>query len=61
MDEIDPEAAKRYREKQEESRVEERLRLRHSTKSKYARELKRFKGFEDEGVKEDFNNMLQEQ
>jgi len=35
--------------------------LRHGTKSKFAKNLKRFKGFEDETVKDDFNSMLLQQ
>lgn len=42
MEEIDPEAAKIYREKEELKVVEERLRVRHGATSKFAKNLKRF-------------------
>jgi hypothetical protein len=32
--------------------------MRHGTKSKFAKGIKRFKGFEDESIKDDFNAML---
>ena len=42
MEQIDPEAAKAYNEKQELKLVEERLRVRHGVQSKFAKNLKRF-------------------
>jgi len=36
MEQVDPEAAKMYREKEELKKVEERLRMRHGTSNKFA-------------------------
>ncbi len=58
LDEIDPEAASAFREKQEQKRVEERILMRHNTKGKYAKNLKRFKGMNDEGAAEEYKAMI---
>jgi hypothetical protein len=47
MTEVDPEAAKAYTEKAELKKVEERLRMRHGTGTKFAKNLKRFRGMDD--------------
>ena len=47
MEQVDPEAAQAYREKQEQKKVEERLRLRHSSQNKFAKQVKRFGGMEN--------------
>ena len=47
MMEVDPEAAKAYQEKVELKQVEERLRMRHGTGTKYAKNLKRFRNMDD--------------
>jgi hypothetical protein len=47
MMEVDPEAAKAYKEKVELKKVEERLRIRHGTEYKFAKNLKRFRGMDD--------------
>lgn len=52
MEEIDPEAAKAYREKEEMKVIEERLRVRHGTTSKFAKNLKRFKKMDDKDTRE---------
>ena len=36
MEQVDPEAAKMYREKEDLKKVEERLRIRHGTQNKFA-------------------------
>jgi hypothetical protein len=36
---IDPEAALAYKEKEEQKKVEERLKLRHSSNNKFAKRL----------------------
>jgi len=59
LEEIDPEAAAEYRRKQEEKRVEERIGMRHGTKTKFARNLKRFGNITEGKGKEKFNTMLQ--
>lgn len=59
LEEIDPEAADEYRKKQEEKRVEERIGMRHGTKTKFARNLKRFGNIAEGSGKDKFNTMLQ--
>ena len=60
LEQIDPEAAQVYREKEEQKKVEERLRLRHATNNKFAKRLQRFGGMEDKNVREAFNEMVRE-
>lgn len=60
LEQIDPEAAQVYREKDEQKKVEERLRLRHATNNKFAKRLQRFGGMEDKNVRELFNEMVRE-
>lgn len=60
LEQIDPEAAQVYREKEEQKKVEERLKLRHATNNKFARKLQRFGGMEDKNVREKFNEMVRE-
>lgn len=60
LEQIDPEAAQVYREKEEQKKVEERLRLRHATNNKFAKKLQRFGGMEDKNVREAFNEMVRE-
>ena len=60
LEQIDPEAAQAYREKEEHKKVEERLKLRHSSNNKFSKTLKRFGGMENENLKEAFNEMIKE-
>lgn len=60
LEQIDPEAAEAYRLKEEQKKVEERLKLRHSSNNKFSKTLKRFGGMENEGLKEAFNDMMKE-
>jgi Utp14 protein len=46
--------------KEEQKKVEERLKLRHSSNNKFAKTLKRFGGMENENVREAFNEMMKE-
>ena len=55
MEEIDPEAAKAYREKEELKVIEERLRVRHGTTSKFAKNLKRFKNMDDKETRDAYH------
>lgn len=52
MAEVDPEAAKAYTEKAELKKVEERLRMRHGTGTKFAKNLKRFRGMDDQETRD---------
>lgn len=60
LDQIDPEAAQAYRMKEEHKKVEERLKLRHSSNNKFSKTLKRFGGMENESLKDAFNDMIKE-
>ena len=61
LEQIDPEAAEAYRTKEEQKKVEERLKLRHASNNKFAKTLKRFGGgVENENVREAFNDMMKE-
>lgn len=61
LEQIDPEAAQAYRMKEEQKKVEERLKLRHSSNNKFAKTLKRFGGgVENENVRDAFNDMMKE-
>lgn len=60
LEQIDPEAAEAYRMKEEQKKVEERLKLRHSSNNKFSKTLKRFGGMENESLKEAFNEMVKE-
>lgn len=60
LEQIDPEAAQTYRLKEEQKKVEERLKLRHSSNNKFSKTLKRFGGMENENLKEAFNDMIKE-
>ena len=55
---IDPEAAKEYRDKIEEKRVEERISLRHGTTSKFAKNLKRYGKFTSDGNKQAYFDLM---
>lgn len=57
---IDPEAAREYREKIEEKRVEERISLRHGTTSKFAKNLKRYGTFTTEGSKQAYFDLIRQ-
>jgi len=46
--------------KEEHKKVEERLKLRHSSNNKFSKTLKRFGGMENEGLKDAFNDMIKE-
>jgi U3 small nucleolar RNA-associated protein 14 len=54
----DPEALKKYNEEQEKIKINERLRMRHSTSSKYAKNLKRFTHLESEEVKNSYKEYI---
>lgn len=58
MMEVDPEAAKAYQEKVELKQVEERLRMRHGTGTKYAKNLKRFRNMDDQETKDAFHQTV---
>lgn len=58
LEQIDPETADKVKLKQEEKRVDERMRMRHSTKSKYARNLIRFAGLESQNTKEGLQELI---
>ncbi len=58
LEQIDPETAKKVRMRQEEQRVDERMRMRHSMKNKYARNLLRFAGDKDEAAKQGIKDMI---
>jgi U3 small nucleolar RNA-associated protein 14 len=58
MAEVDPEAAKAYKEKAELKKVEERLRMRHGTDGKYAKNLKRFRGMDDKETRDAFHQIV---
>jgi U3 small nucleolar RNA-associated protein 14 len=60
LEQIDPEAAQAYRLKEEQKKVEERLKLRHSSNNKFSKTLKRFGGMENESLKDAFNEMIRE-
>ena len=55
MMEVDPEAAKAYQEKLDLKLVEERLRARHGTGTKYAKNLKRFRGMDDKQTRDAYH------
>ena len=58
---VDPVAAQEYREKQEKARIEERLLMRHQSKNKFAKSLKRFGGgMQNENSREAFHAMIRE-
>lgn len=60
MEEIDPEAAKAYREKEELKVVEERLRVRHGTTSQFAKNLKRFRDMDDKDTRDAYHQVVQD-
>lgn len=60
MEQIDPEAAKAYAEKQELQRVEERLRVRHGVQSKFAKNLKRFQNMDSKETRDAYHQVAQE-
>jgi hypothetical protein len=55
MMEVDPEAAKAYQEKLELKQVEERLRARHGTGTKYTKQLKRFRNMDDKSTRDAYH------
>lgn len=58
MLEVDPEAAKAYTEKAELKKVEERLRMRHGTGTKFAKSLKRFRGMDDKETRDAYHQVV---
>ena len=58
MNEVDPEAAKAYTEKAELKKVEERLRMRHGTGTKFAKNLKRFRGMDDQETRDAYHQVV---
>lgn len=58
MMEVDPEAAKAYKDKVELKQVEERLRIRHGTESKFAKNLKRFRGMDDQETRDAYHQTV---
>ena len=57
---IDPEAAREYREKIEEKRVDERISLRHGTNSKFAKNLKRYGKFDNDSTKQAYFELIRQ-
>lgn len=57
---VDPEAAREYRERIEEKRVEERISLRHGTNSKFAKSLKRFGKFDNDATKQAYFELIRQ-
>lgn len=57
---IDPEAAQVYRDKEELKKVEERLRVRHGSGSKFAKNLKRFRNMDDKATRDQYHTLIQE-
>ena len=55
MMEVDPEAAKAYQEKIDLKNVEERLRMRHGTGTKFAKNLKRFRNMDDKETRDAYH------
>jgi len=49
-----------YKEKEEQKKVEERLKLRHSGNNKFAKKLKRFGDMDSENAKQAFHEMIRE-
>lgn len=49
-----------YKEKEEQKKVEERLKQRHASNNKFAKKLKRFGMMENENAREAFNEMMRE-
>ena len=61
LEQVDPEAAQAYRDKEELKRVEERLRIRHGAQSKFAKNLKRFhKSMDDDATKEMYHEAMRD-
>jgi U3 small nucleolar RNA-associated protein 14 len=58
MMEVDPEAAKAYQEKVELKQAEERLRLRHGTGTKFAKNLKRFRNMDDKETRDAYHQTV---
>ncbi len=58
MMEVDPEAAKAYQQKEDLRQVEERLRARHGTGTKYAKNLKRFRGMDDKDTRDAYHQAV---
>jgi len=58
LEQIDPETAQKLKMKEEEKRVEERIRMRHSMKSKYAKNLMRFANEKDENAKQGLKDLI---
>ncbi len=56
--EVDPEAAKAYQEKVELKQAEERLRLRHGTGTKFAKNLKRFRNMDDKETRDAYHQTV---
>jgi len=55
MEQVDPEAAKVYAEKEEMKIVEERLRVRHGVQTKFAKNLKRFRNMDDKETRDQYH------
>ena len=60
LEQIDPEAVKAYKEKEQLKQVEERVRQRHSSNNKFAKRLQRFGGMDEKKNRELFHEMVGE-
>jgi len=60
LEQVDPAAAAVYREKEEQRKVEERLRQRHATNNKFAKKLKRFGMMEHDNLRQSYDEMMRE-
>jgi U3 small nucleolar RNA-associated protein 14 len=58
LEQIDPETAQKVKMKTEEKRVDERVRSRHSTKNKYAKNLIRFAGLQSQATKDGLGELI---
>lgn len=58
LDKIDPEAAENYRLQMEERRAEERVRMRHATTSRFARQLMRYGKKEQKETRDAYHEMV---
>lgn len=60
LEQVDPEAAQAYRDKEELKKVEERLRMRHGVQTKFAKNLKRFKNMDDKDTKDAYHEAMRD-
>ena len=60
LEQVDPEAAQAYRDKEELAKVEERMRIRHGTETKFAKNLKRFKNMDDKQTRDAYHEAMRD-